>query len=61
RVKYKPGLIPPFYADLPDSIEEVWESEKRYLEEYKKKPLRTDWKYFWKAFRNIVFRGAKSS
>ncbi len=61
RIETKPGLVPPYYADMPGSIEEVWESERKYLEEYKKKPFRTDWKYFWMAFRNIVFRGAKSS
>ena len=61
RIETKPGLIPPYYADMPGSIEEVWESERKYLVEYKKRPFRTDWKYFWKAFRNIVFKGAKSS
>ncbi len=61
RVETRPGLIPPYYADMPKSIVEVWESERRYLEQYKLKPFRTDWKYFWKAFRNIVFKGAKSS
>ena len=60
RVKTKPGLIPPYYADMPRNMDEVFDSERRYLEAYRKKPLRTDWKYFFAAFRNIVFRGAKS-
>lgn len=60
RVKTKPGLIPPYYADMPKNMDEVFDSERRYLEAYQKKPLRTDWKYFFAAFRNIVFRGAKS-
>ncbi len=61
RVEYKPGLIPPYYADMPGSMDEVFESERKYLKQYKEKPFRTDWKYFWKAFRNIVLKGAKSS
>jgi len=61
RVRYKPGLIPPYYADLPGNMEEVWDSERRYLQAYAKKPWTTDFKYFCRAFRNIVFRGAKSA
>jgi len=60
RVQFKPGLIPPFYADLPKSFDELIESERRYLLSKKEKPFSTDWKYFWKAFFNIVFRGARS-
>jgi len=60
RVKFKPGLIPPYYVDMPDSIEEVWKSEKRYLEKYKKHPLGTDFIYFFKALNNIIFHHAKS-
>jgi hypothetical protein len=61
RVKFKPGLIPPFYADMPSGIEEVWESESRYLERYKKHPWRTDFIYFIRAMNNILFHHAKSS
>jgi len=60
RTKYKPGLIPPFYADLPKSLGEIQESEMRYLEAYEKKPFRTDWRYFWKAMYNIVIKRARS-
>lgn len=60
RTKYKPGLIPPFYADLPKSLGEIQESEMRYLEAYEKKPFRTDWRYFWKAIYNIVLKRARS-
>ncbi len=49
RQKVKPGLIPPFYSDLPKIIEDITESERRYISEYCKHPLRTQWKYFWKA------------
>lgn len=60
RIKAKPGLVPPFYADMPVTLAEIQESERRYLELYFKSPFLTDWRYFWKAFRNIVFRGKRS-
>ncbi len=61
RVNYKPGLIPPFYADMPKSLEEIMESEMRYLEAYKKHPFLTDLKYFIKAWTNIIVKRARSS
>jgi len=61
RIKYKPGLFPPYYADMPKTIEEIMESERRYLEHYEKNPWMTDFSYFWKVFVNIVFRRARSS
>jgi len=61
RVKTKPGLVPPFYYDLPKTLEEIQESERKYLESYLKKPFQTDWKYFWGAFINIVFKRARSA
>jgi lipopolysaccharide/colanic/teichoic acid biosynthesis glycosyltransferase len=60
RIVGKPGLVPPFYADMPKTFEEIEASERKYLEEYQKHPFRTDWKYFWKAWRNIVFKKARS-
>lgn len=60
RIKYKPGLIPPFYADMPTTLEEIMESEMKYLESYEKNPFRTDLKYFTKAWYNIIFRKARS-
>lgn len=61
RTKTRPGLIPPFYADLPKTLEEIQASEDRYLEAYFKSPFLTDFRYFWKAFYNIVFRRARSN
>lgn len=61
RILFKPGLIPPYYADMPKGIEEVWESERRYLEKYKKHPFLTDLSYFSRALNNILFHHAKSS
>ena len=60
RIRFKPGLIPPFYADLPETLEEIQASEMRYLDAYEKAPLRTDLRYFRKAMYNILWKGAKS-
>lgn len=60
RVKVKPGLLPPFYADKPKSLEEKQESERRYINAYLKNPIRTDWIYFWRIFGSIIFRGTRS-
>lgn len=60
RKKYRPGLVPPFYVDLPKELEDIIESERRYLDAYDKHPALTDWRYFWKAFVNIVFKKARS-
>ncbi len=61
RIKHKPGLIPPFYADMPKTLEEIQNSELRYLEAYEKHPLATDIKYFFIAWQNIAFRNARSN
>jgi len=60
RIKVKPGLVPPYYADMPNGMNEILESERNYLKAYAEKPIRTDLKYFSKAFVNIVFKGARS-
>jgi hypothetical protein len=57
----KPGLIPPFYVDLPKTLEEIMASEMKYLRAYEKNPLRTDVKYFFLSLRNIFFRRARSN
>ncbi|MBS1636782.1 MAG: sugar transferase [Bacteroidetes bacterium] len=61
RVKAKPGLVPPFYADMPVSLDDIMLSELRYLEAYQLQPLRTDCRYFMKAFNNIVFKKARTN
>jgi len=60
RLKTKPGLIPPFYADMPKTLEEIMASEMRYLEAHEKHPFITDVRYFFKAMWNILFKGARS-
>jgi lipopolysaccharide/colanic/teichoic acid biosynthesis glycosyltransferase len=60
RTKHKPGMVPPFYADMPDTLEGLMDSEEKYLRSYEKNPLITDIKYFIKAFYNIIFKQARS-
>ncbi len=60
RKNVKPGLVPPFYADMPETFEEICESEKIYIKAFLKSPFKTQWSYFWRAFINIVFKGARS-
>ena len=56
RVKVKPGMIPPFYADLPETLDEIMASEDKYLKAYQKKRWRTDFYYGFTAVRNILSR-----
>lgn len=60
RTRTKPGLLPPFYADMPETLEEIISSELKYLNEYNKAPLKTDLKYFWLTFKSIALKGARS-
>ncbi|MEA3317921.1 MAG: sugar transferase, partial [Bacteroidota bacterium] len=61
RIKIKPGLVPPFYYDMPKTLDEIQESELKYLRKYHKHPIRTDWVYFWRAFWNIVVKKERSN
>jgi lipopolysaccharide/colanic/teichoic acid biosynthesis glycosyltransferase len=61
RIKYKPGLIPPFYVDMPADLEEIQASELKYLDSYDKHPFSTDFIYFWKSIGNILFHKARSN
>ncbi|OEK06766.1 sugar transferase [Roseivirga misakiensis] len=60
RLKTKPGLVPPFYCDMPKTFDEIVASEMKYLEAYRKNPLGTDIRYFFLAVKNILFKGARS-
>ena len=61
RIKYKPGLIPPFYVDMPSDLEGIQISEIKYLDAYDRYPFLTDFRYFWKSLWNILFRKARSN
>ncbi|MBO4263054.1 MAG: sugar transferase [Bacteroidales bacterium] len=62
HISVKPGLVPPFYYErkTPVTLEEVQESERRYIEAYHAHPFRTDWRYFWGAVDNILFHHKRS-
>ena len=40
RINFKPGLIPPYYADLPKTFDEIIESEIKYLGKKEKTHLK---------------------
>ena len=61
RKNFKPGLVPPFYADMPKTIEEIELSEKKYFDAYEKNPIKTDIKYFTKAINNILVKKKRSA
>ena len=61
RKMVKPGLLPPFYADLPSSLAEIQDSEKRYIESYLRRPIVTQTRYFFKSIRNICMKKARSA
>jgi len=61
RKNVKPGLVPPYYADLPDTLDEIMDSEIRYIEAYKKHPFVTDLQYFFRASTNILINKARSN
>ncbi len=60
RTRVVPGLIPPFYADLPKTPSEIIDSELRYIKAYLNAPVRTQLSYLWQSSVNIVFKGARS-
>ena len=61
RTRHKPGLLPPFYADMPKTLDEIQESETRYLTMCEKRgTLVTDFIYFWKIVGTIVLKRARS-
>ncbi|MCB9284851.1 MAG: sugar transferase [Lewinellaceae bacterium] len=60
RKQFKPGLIPPVYVEVPNSLEETVDIERRYLEAYKKNPLLTDIRYTYQALYNIFIKRVRS-
>lgn len=61
RTLTKPGLIPPFYIDHPQTFDELFASEDKYLTEYLKHPVRTDIKYFLLTMQSILFKKMHSA
>ena len=60
RVQFKPGMVPPYYADMPSNFDEIVESERKYLLKRKKRPIYTQFEYFFRAWWNILVKGARS-
>ncbi len=61
RTRCKPGLIPPFYIDHPETFDELFASEDKYLTEYLAHPVRTDVKYFFLTMWSILTRKTHSA
>jgi len=61
RIRYKPGLLPPYYADMPAGLDGIQLSEMKYFDSWDKNPLGTAVRYFAKSVYNIVFRSARSN
>ncbi len=60
RKKFKPGLIPPVYVEIPESVEDTVDIERRYLEAYEKNPLMTDLNYMRRFLYNIFVKMVRS-
>lgn len=61
RIKHTPGLLPPFYADMPKTLEEIEASEMKYLTACNQKgTFATDFVYFFKIAYTIIFKRARS-
>ncbi len=60
RKKFKPGLIPPVYVEIPKTIDDVVEIERRYLQAYDRNPLGTDIRYLTRFIYNVVLKRVRS-
>ncbi len=62
RNQFKPGLLPPFYADMPKTLDEIQQSEMNYLIACEKSgTFITDLKYLLRILKNILFKKARSA
>lgn len=62
HLSVKPGIFPPLYFERtkPETLEEIQESERRYIERYRENPRRTDWTYFWGIMHNVLIKRERS-
>jgi len=61
RIKYKPGLLPPYYADMPRTLDEIQASEMNYLIACATKgEFKTDIRYLIVILKNILINKARS-
>jgi len=62
RIKHTPGLLPPFYADMPHTLDEIQESEMKYLTLCEKNgTFTTDFRYLLIILKNILVNNARSA
>jgi lipopolysaccharide/colanic/teichoic acid biosynthesis glycosyltransferase len=61
RIYSKPGLLPPFYVDMPNTLDEIIDSELKYLRAYEKRPMLTDLRYFFSICGNILVKRLRSN
>jgi len=62
RVKFKPGLLPPFYADMPRTLDEIQKSEMDYLVACETNgTMITDMRYLIQILKNILIKRARSA
>jgi len=59
-IQIKPGLIPPIFDESIKGFDQIVEVELTYLKSYWEHPIRTDVRYFFQTFIDIVFRGVRS-
>jgi len=59
-IQIKPGLIPPIFDENTNGFDQIVDVELRYLKSYWEQPIRTDIRYFFQTFRDIVFKGVRS-
>lgn len=61
RIQFKPGLFPPYYADMPCGFDDIERSEMRYLHRCQRHGIfKTDFHYFWQIAVNIIFKGKRN-
>ena len=62
RIKFKPGLLPPFYADMPKTLDEIQASEMKYLTMCERQSeFATDMHYLLLIMKNILIKKARSA
>ncbi len=54
RLKYKPGLLAPYAAHIHKNMDEYIEAEIKYLDDFDRRPILTDIKYFFWISWNIL-------
>lgn len=61
RTRTKPGLFPPYYADLPKNQLDFFKSEEKYLRAYLRMGKKVDKKYLSMCLNNIIIKMKRSA